>query len=159
MENFKKIPGSLYFAVSPDGKVARLPHERIHNINKNTYKSKFRLLTPSSNNSKGYLRITIYYDNGTKVTESVHRLVAKVFIPNPENKPQVNHLDGNKLNNHFSNLEWVTNEENQFHAATQLPKPNRRKGVMLHSNKLSEEQVISLPTLLESKTVQEIAKE
>ena len=59
----------------------------------------------------GYERIVI-----NKKHFSVHRLVAKAFIPNPKNKPQVNHIDGNKTNNNVNNLEWSTNSENQKHS-------------------------------------------
>lgn len=60
---------------------------------------------------RGYCRLSIKI-NGVKKHFAVHRLVALAFIPNPENKPQVDHIDNNKENNRFDNLRWVTNEEN-----------------------------------------------
>ena len=72
------------------------------------------IMTPMPN-QKGYMRIFLI--NGTKHKWlRVHRLVAMAFIPNPNNLPQVNHKDGNKLNNCVDNLEWVTNQENCEHA-------------------------------------------
>lgn len=62
-------------------------------------------------NNRGYRAVCL-----RKTTFMVHRLVAQAFIPNPENKPVVNHIDGNKLNNHVSNLEWATVAENNRHA-------------------------------------------
>lgn len=55
-----------------------------------------------------------------KRNRRMHRLVAQAFIPNPENKPQVNHKDKNKLNNHVNNLEWATNQENVIHSVTMM---------------------------------------
>lgn len=69
----------------------------------------------SQSNQLGYQFVGIKVKNKTKRMR-VHRLVASAFIPNPENKPYVNHIDGNKSNNHVSNLEWVTPSENTKHA-------------------------------------------
>lgn len=73
-------------------------------------------------NSKGLMmKPDITYKGYKKITLSgkkwyIHRLVAMLWINNPQNKPQVNHIDMNKVNNHYSNLEWVTNTENTLHA-------------------------------------------
>ena len=61
-------------------------------------------------NDNGYIRVFIH-----DKTYALHRLIALTFIQNPNNKQQVNHIDGNKTNNCLDNLEWVTNEENQIH--------------------------------------------
>ena len=63
----------------------------------------------------GYLRVVLMKDSKYKHF-SVHRIVAQLFIPNPENKPEVNHKDGNKQNNFVENLEWVTSKENIIHS-------------------------------------------
>lgn len=65
--------------------------------------------------SKGYKRFTVSI-NHSKRTYKLHREVAKAFIDNPGNLPQVNHIDGNKDNNRADNLEWISNKDNANHA-------------------------------------------
>lgn len=78
------------------------------------FKTKEKILSAGID-SKGYYSVVLY-KNGNKKVCSVHRLVAQTFIPNHENKPCVNHIDGNKLNNNVNNLEWCTYRENNLHA-------------------------------------------
>lgn len=84
------------YEITEDGKV----------INKKTG----RIRKPQRN-QKGYQMLRL----GGK-GYLINRLVAEKYVPNPDNKPQVNHIDGNKDNNHYTNLEWVTNFENRQHA-------------------------------------------
>ncbi len=85
-------------------------------------------------NSKGYLRVSI---GGKRFF--VHKLVANKYIPNPENKTQVNHIDGNKENNCVENLEWVTNQENRQHA---IKNGLQISGEKCSWTKLKEEDVL-----------------
>lgn len=62
----------------------------------------------------GYHRVGLNKDSKRKY-KAVHRLVARLFVNNPDNKPEVNHIDGDKSNNHYTNLEWVTRSENMKH--------------------------------------------
>jgi hypothetical protein len=73
-----------------------------------------KILNPRVDNI-GYKRLYIYGD-GFKKRDSIHRFVANAFIPNPENKPEVNHKNGIKTDNRVENLEWVTVSENRIHA-------------------------------------------
>ena len=89
--------------------------------------------------------------NGTKATFAVHQLVAQAFIPNPDSKPTVNHIDGNKLNNSVANLEWSTYSENLKHAyKTGLRRTVKfsEVGSKNYKRKLKPEQVIEIKRLL-----------
>ena len=107
-----------------------------------TNKHNNRIVKPQIN-GKGYLRVSI----GGHL-QFVHRLVANAYVPNPENKPQVNHIDGNKLNNHADNLEWVTNQENRDHA---VANGMHLKGEMCPWTKLSRDDVSYIRSHLETK--------
>ena len=108
------------YQVSNTGKIRSLCyHDGGHGVRRP------KLMKPGTDES-GYYRCALSKNNELR-TFKVHRLVAKAFIPNPSNKPQVNHIDGNKKNNYVSNLEWVTSSENQIHAWKNGLQPKFRK--------------------------------
>lgn len=116
------------YKISNCGRVMSV--SRTVKCNKNASRNVEQCILKPHVDHKGYLR-TWLNDYGTGKTHFVpiHRLVAKAFIPNPDKKPQVNHIDGIKTNNHASNLEWCTNQENQIHAwAMGLQKPSDKAG-------------------------------
>ena len=87
----------------------------------------------------GYVNVSLT-KNKTKKNFNVHVLVAKAFIPNPDGKREVNHIDGDKLNNCVDNLEWVTGSENTRHAI-QNGQMKIKKGSQCYQAKLTDEQV------------------
>lgn len=112
MEEWKRI--NEYFEVSTYGNV------------RDIY-GKYRLLTKARN---GYLVVNL---NELGVV-SVHRLVASAFIPNPDNKRTVNHIDGDKTNNYVNNLEWATYSENNLHSWRVLDSSARKEKLKARKN-------------------------
>lgn len=100
------------YQVSNLGNVKSL--ERNKSNGKGLVKIDEKILTQNITNW-GYCKVALY-KNGARKYYKVHRLVAEAFIPNPNNKEQINHIDGNKLNNNVNNLEWNTRIENMNHA-------------------------------------------
>lgn len=102
----------LKIKVSEDGKIYTFDHSYLRK-NGRLDNRKGKQLRPSVDKD-GYERVVLT-KYGIRKTYSVHKLVALAFIPNPENKTTINHIDGNKRNNNVSNLEWATEKENQNH--------------------------------------------
>ena len=112
----KDIPGfeGIYYATT-DGKI--FSYKREYQFG---YKYSSTNQLPEKELKKypagsGYLYVKLQVNKKSK-NKSIHRLIAITFIPNPFNKPTVNHKDGNKLNNNYWNLEWATRKENSCHA-------------------------------------------
>lgn len=124
-EEWREIPEFKgRYEVSNLGQVRSIPRD----VNNHTgvIHLKGKILTQRYNH-KGYKVVDLLDCEQKHKYRLVHRLLAQAFIPNPDNKPQVNHIDGIKDHNVLDNLEWVTNSENQIHAY--------QNGLNVHSDK------------------------
>jgi hypothetical protein len=114
METWKPIKGyEGWYEVSNLGNVRSL--DRKVDFDDGRYANYKGKTLKTSLNNNGYYTTSLWKNSKSKIAY-IHRLLAENFIPNPENKRLVNHIDGNKLNNHISNLEWVTVLENVRHS-------------------------------------------
>lgn len=114
-EEWRAIPGyEGFYEASSLGRIRSLPR----------FSTSGKVLAQREGTGS-YLRVCLSKSNQRK-TFVVHRLIAMAFLDNPKNKPEVNHIDGDRHNNAASNLEWVTRSENERHAYRTLGKnPNR----------------------------------
>ena len=137
------------YEVSTTGTVRSLPRTVVGADGK-TYSYPGKTLTASPNKQVGYLQISLWQNNTGK-SFYVHRLVAKTFIPNLEDLPEVNHIDGCRTHNYVPNLEWVSRQDNSLHAV--------RTGLKTYTNRLIKDEFVEcLMSVIAGETYSELSK-
>lgn len=143
-EIWKSIEGyEGRYEISSKGRVKSLPKNG---------RNKALIMKPNISGKQkyrtGYCRIGLTSEDGIETRILVHRLVAKAFIPNPENKPQVNHLNGNGVDNRVENLQWVDNTRNCLHAFE--TKLNKHQGENHENARFTTREVAFIRFLFEN---------
>ena len=129
---------------------------KISNTGK-VYSCKNQKILRTFTDKKGYCYTVLFKDKKQR-TKSIHRLIAEAFIPNPENKPEVNHIDHNKRNNNIDNLEWVTHFEN-IAAYRRSDKFSQHVSKILEAKKRTENYKSSLAYRLFGKRFKDLTEE
>lgn len=110
MEEWKDIPELPFYEISSFGRVRSKGSDQVL----------------KTNICRGYERVCIYHKS-----IYIHKAVAKTFLPNPENKPQIDHINRNKLDNRLENLRWVTSSENNINRNMPIPKSTGERNIQL----------------------------
>lgn len=114
MEIWARVRGNPRYLISSEGRLKRSKTGEIKKV--------------FINKPTGYYRTPLYSDGGVKKNHTIHRLVAEAFVPNPDFKQQVNHINGNRTDNRAENLEWVSSSENVRHGFIKNGRISNRKG-------------------------------
>lgn len=138
-EKWLPIDGYKYYEVSNLGRIRSISHQTL-----NPYRFREGRILAQAEVPNGYMHVSLTQEGKKKKSASVHRLVAKAFVANPDNKKYVNHKNGDKKDNRAENLEWCTASENSKHAYRVLKvKPGKYFGPSKH-RKFTDDQVVSI---------------